>query len=211
MEGTTTRAALRAAYRDLSVRSRQTRDLTERATLQASAGVLRQALRASGNFDGGVIVLLVEGDDEVDYGDGDTSPLHCTLCFLGDCTDLDDDERSTVLEHTERVSHLIDPFEADVVSPAEFGETPVTLVEHENINGARDYVLEDPTVGALAGFGEEHPGFLPHVSGLDDRETVRFDRIAAMIGGDITEFPLSQTQTPDLDADLDTQMQGDWP
>jgi hypothetical protein len=198
-----TRVAIRAAYRQLSVRSRRTHDMTERASLQAAAGHLRRTLTASaGQFNGAVIVLLVEGDEEVDYGDGDTAPLHCTLCFLGDAEDLGDDDLSTILTHTERCASQIDPFDAEVVSPAEFGETPVCLVEHENINGARDYVLEDPTVATLAGFGEDHPGYLPHVSGLDDRETVRFDRIAVMTGGDIHEFPLRKTSTQTTDDDL---------
>lgn len=198
MEGPDTRTALRAEYRRISVRSRRTRDMNERAALQAAAGALHRALYASAGFNGAVIALLVEGDDEVDYEDGDSAPLHCTVCFLGDAADIDDDDLTAILTTTEHVASRIVPFDADVVSPAEFGETPVTLVEHENINGARDYVLADPTIATLAGFGEEHPGYLPHVSGLDDRETVRFDRLAAMIGGDIHEFPLGQTSTQTL-------------
>lgn len=199
------RAVLRASYRRLSIRSHQTTSLRERAALQAAAARIHRALYASGQFDGAVLVLLVEGDNEVEYDEGDTAPLHCTVCYLGDAADIDPDDDDRITALAERISNSIDPFDATVVSDATFGETPVKLVEHDNINAARDLAMEDPDVAVIAGFAEDHPGYLPHVSGLDDRETVRFDRLAIMRGGDISEFPLGALPDTDDDLDLDEE------
>ena len=197
------------------MRSCLTHDHTERAALQASAHHLYAALHASA-FEGAAILLLCEGDDTYEYGDGDEAPLHCTVCFLGNAADLTPDARSRVIDVTGQIGAALDPFEAPVASPAQFGDTPVRLIEHEDLGLARQIALADPYVDALALTYEDHPHFLPHVSGLGDRDTVRFDRIAASLGGDDYVFPLGEAytpaqpgyQTPDIDLDQDKLTQG---
>ena len=196
-----TRERMRADYRDVLLRSHRTSDLRERAALQASAAQLREALVASG-FDGAVIALLVEGDEQVTYDDGDAAPLHCTICFLGPADALTPVAKRRVETVARRIGEDFAPFEAKVVSPAEFGETPVGILEHPALTDVHAQALADRTISTLVDDNDEHPQWLPHVSGLDDRPTVRFDRVAAMIGGSNTVFPLSQT--PDSDADADS-------
>jgi hypothetical protein len=206
------RLAQRQEFRRLSMRAGLAFDPTERQALRASADALYRTLHGAApgekqGFSGTVIALLVEGDEAVTYDDGDSAPLHCTIVFLGDTANLNDVDRLAILNTARAISALIDPFEAQVVSAAEFGDTPVWIVEHEDIQAARVIAEEDPTVGALRDANDEHPTFLPHVSGLGDRDTVRFDRVAAMIGGENTIYALGETtQTPDLDDD--TQSQG---
>jgi hypothetical protein len=200
------RDALRAEYRRLRLRSHLTVDLHERAALQASATTIARALHgaAVGDFDGTVIALLVEGDETHEYGDGDEAALHCTICFLGPASNLTAFEKNRITIIAKRIGEDFGPFTARSQSPAEFGDTPVRLVEHPEIAEIHDTALADRTVGFLADTNETHPHFLPHVSGLDDREDVRFDRVAAMIGGDNRVFPLTggtQTETPDADKD----------
>jgi hypothetical protein len=204
------RQELRREFRRLSLRGQLSGD---RAML-AAANRIFETLYGSAEqddddddngFDGAVIALLVEGDETVEYDDGDSAPLHCTIAFLGGAADLDDAQRVSIDTVCRTIAEFIDPFEAHVVSAAEFGETPVWIIEHEDVQAARMIADEDPDVGGLRDAHDEHPTFLPHVSGLGDRDTVRFDRVAAMLGGEITEYPLGvpstlQTQTPDLDA-----------
>lgn len=212
------REAARDQYRRAIVRAALTYDLRERAVLQASARRLFDALHGSA-FDGAAIVLLCEGDDTYTYEGDETAPLHCTVCFLGSAGDMPLAQRHQVVDATGQIAGLLDPFDAQVTSPATFGTTPVRLVEHEDINLARQMALSDPTVDAYAATYEDHPHYIPHVSGLDDREKVRFDRIAALLGGEDHVFPLGEPyrppqpgftppQTPDLDRDLETQPQG---
>jgi hypothetical protein len=199
---TTRREELCADYRRFLVRSHLTADLHERASLQAAAAHIRQVLRAAAGFGGTAIVLLAEGDDQVTYNDGNSAPLHCTVCFLGPAADLTPIERERVIVVTKRLGEDFAPFEARVVSPAEFGDETVSLVEHPALNDIRDAALADHTVNWLREQNDEHPNYLPHVSGLDGQESVRFDRIAAMIGGDTSNtYPLAGTQTPDADED----------
>lgn len=202
------RDGLRAEYRRLRLRSHLTSDLHERASLQASAATVARALHgaATGDFDGTVIALLVEGDEQHEYADGDSASLHCTLCFLGPASELTDFEKNRITIVAKRIGEDFAPFTAKNHSHAEFGDTPVQLVEHPSIAEIHDTVLADRTVGFLSDTKDEHPHYLPHVSGLDDREDVRFDRVAAMIGGDTRVFPLTggtqtETETPDADKD----------
>lgn len=196
------RTLLRAEYRALSLRAHQTADLAERAVLQASAAAVRQALYASGGaFDGAVLAALVEGDEQHTYDDGDSAPLHCTICFLGSAADLSAVQRQNIISTAARISEDYGPFEAAVTSDAQFGDTPVRLVESSALADIHDDVLANRTIADLSDRYNDHPHFVPHVSGLDDRDTVRFDRIAAMLGGDIHTFDLNG-QTTDADADL---------
>lgn len=207
----TTRDAVRDQYRRAMVRSRLTADHTERAALQASARHLYAALHGSA-FEGAAILLLVEGDDTYSYGEGDEAPLHCTVCFLGNAADLTPQARTEIVDTTARIGATLDPFDAPVQAESRFGDTPVRLVEHDDIELARQMALSDPAVDALACAYEDHPHFVPHVSGLDDRDKVRFDRISAAFGGDDFVFPLGQPyeptepgyQTPDIDLDKQT-------
>jgi hypothetical protein len=194
------RDALRSEYRRLSMRAGLAADPVERQALLASVAEIRHALHGSGGFDGAIIGLLVEGDNEVEYDDGDSAPLHCTIAFLGPHAKLDGADRTAITSLVRRIAAEIDPFEATIVSPARFGETPVKIIEHEDVNLARMLVDEDPTVGPIREANDEHPGFLPHVSGLNGRDTVRFDRVAAMLGGENTIIPLG-TEVPDEDDD----------
>ena len=211
----TTRDAVRERYRRAVVRSCLTNDHTQRAALQASAHRLYAALHGSA-FDGAAILLLCEGDDTYKYDDGDEAPLHCTVCFLGNNAELTDEARQRIVETTHLIGASLDPFTANVQAESEFGGTPVRLIEHEELGLARQIALADPTVDALASTYEDHPHYLPHVSGLDDRESVRFDRIAASFGGDDHVFALGEPytpapagfQTPDLDLDENTMRQG---
>jgi hypothetical protein len=190
-----TRQSVRAAYRQAVVRSCLTNDQTERAVLQASARRYYSALHASA-FEGGAILLLVEGDDTYRYGDGDEAPLHCTVCFLGNAADMTDEARSEIVDTTGRIAASLSPFDASVQAESEFGDTPVRLIEAEDIGLARQIALASPAIDALASTYEDHPHFLPHVSGLDDRDAVRFDRISASLGGDDYVFPLGEPYTP---------------
>ena len=213
------RQAQRREFRRLSMRAGLCADPVERQTLRASAAALFEALHgsANGGFDGAIIGLLVEGDDVVEYDDGDTSPLHCTIAFLGPHRDLDADARAAITSVVRQIASEIDPFEAHIVSPAKFGDTPVKIIEHEDVILARMLCDQDQIVGKLRADNDEHPGFLPHVSGLNGRDTVRFDRVAAMLGGENTIIALgadgfdeamdteTTTQTPDLDDDHQSQ------
>jgi hypothetical protein len=211
----TTRDAVRERYRRAVVRSCLTHDHTERAALQASAHHLYAALHASA-FEGAAILLLCEGDDTFKYSDGDEAPLHCTVCFLGNNAELTDEARGQIVDVTGRIAESLDPFTANVQAESKFGDVPVRLVEHDGFGLARQIALADPVVDALAASYEEHPHYLPHVSGLDDRDAVRFDRIAASLGGEDYTFPLGEPytpaepgyQTPDLDLDENTLRQG---
>jgi len=202
------RSALRAEYRAVLLASHLTADLRERAALQAAATELRTALYGSGGqFDGAVIAAMVEGNERHTYDDGDSAPLHCTLCFLGPAAELSTDERDRIVNVTRQISKDYGPFEATVSSDAEFGDTPVRLVEAAALQSMHDDVVGDRVIGGLHTEYNDHPHFVPHVSGLDDRDTVRFDRVAAMLGGDVTTFDLTG-QTPDADADVDLLKQG---
>lgn len=203
------RAALRAAYRRTVVRSHLTTDLRERATLQASAAELWGTLTASAGFDGATIMLLVEGDDQVTYPDGGSGPLHCTICYCGPAADLDDNEKMGLVDAGRRVADNLDPFEAGINGPAVFGgETPVKLVEHEDLLAARHYAMDDPLVVRLDNEHNDHPIYTPHVSGLGDVDTGRFDRVAVTLGDEQHVYPLGGAepdflQLPDDDEDLD--------
>lgn len=201
------RLALRQEYRRTSMRAALAADPIERIGLTAAANRLFEALHGaapSANFDGAVIALLAEGNDQVTYPDGGSSPLHCTIAYLGDAQGLDDRQTAGVMTLCGEIAKLLDPFEASVVSPAQFGDTPVHIVEHEDVQAARIMADEDEIVGQLRADNDEHPHFVPHVSGLGESDTIRFDRVAAMIGGTIYEFPLGTgtTQTPDRDQEM---------
>jgi len=207
-----TREAVRDAHRRAVVRSCLTNDRYERVVLQASAHRLFAALHASA-FEGAAILLLVEGDDTVEYGDGDEAPLHCTVCFLGNAADMSDQARAGVIDTVGKIAGSLTPFTAPVQAESRFGETPVRLIEHSDLELARQIALSDPYVDALASSYEDHPHYLPHVSGLDDRDDVRFDRISASLGGEDHVFALGEPytpaesgyQTPDDDLDLDDE------
>jgi hypothetical protein len=195
------REQMQADYRRFVMRACLTHDLAERATLQASARRLYATLHGSG-FDGAVLSLLAEGDQTYTYsGESDAAPLHCTLVFLGPAAGMTNIQQDRVVGMARRIGQTFDPFDADVVSPAEFDRTPVRLVEHQTIQDAHDMALADRTISWLNNEHDDHPHYLPHVSGLGDRDTVRFDRVAAMIGGRNHVFPLGaepgMTQTAD--------------
>jgi len=210
-----TRDAVRERYRRAVVRSCLTHDVTERAGLQASAHHLYAALHASA-FEGAAILLLCEGDETIDYGDGDVAPMHCTVCFLGNAADMTPECRRHIVDAAAEIAGELDPFDAPVTSPAQFGDTKVRLIEHEDIGLARQIALADPIIDAFASTYEDHPHFIPHVSGLGETDTVRFDRLAASLGGDMHVFRLGEPyqppepgyQTPDLDLDEDPLRQG---
>lgn len=162
----------------------------------------RAVTAAAAGFDGAVLALLVAGDDTHTYDDGDAAPLHCTICFLGPASELDAHQQQRCLDMARNIGEDFAPFDAQVVSPAQFGDTPVGLLEHPALTRIRDTALADPTIGELRDANDEHPGYLPHVSGLDDRDRVRFDRVAAMLGGDVTEFPLTGSLAASLIAAL---------
>jgi hypothetical protein len=200
---------LREQYRRAVVRAQLTEDLTERAALQASAALLHSELygsadiglpvledagqappAAAGQFSGGVIALLVEGDESVEYGDGDTAPLHATIAFVGDATEMDDTERAEMIEAARHIGQTIGPFAATPVSAATFGNDEVQIIEHPRLVEVRNLALAPPRIAARAA-AAEHPLWLPHVSGLDDREEVRFDRVGAWLGKERVNFDLT--------------------
>ena len=204
----TERDLLRADYRRAVVRSHLTTNLHERGAQQAIAAAALSALRGSAEFDGSAIVLLAEGDETVTYPDGTNGPLHCTICYCGPAGELDDNQVAA-LDHTaERIGQFLPPVEAHVQSPAQFGDTPVWLVESDDIATARDLAFDDGDVAELAIGHEDHPHYIPHVSGLGDRDNVRFDRVAVMVGGEQHVFPLQGPATPDEDVDVEVEAEG---
>ena len=192
---------LRARYADVGLSEAELADLVIRDRARRIRLLPRKrryvstpvaaALTAASGFDGAVLALLVAGNDTYAYDDGDEAPLHCTICFLGPASELTPVQKQRCVDMAKRIGEDFAPFDANVVSPAQFGDTPVGLLEAPALNDIRDAALADGTIGALRAANDEHPGYLPHVSGLDDRDSVRFDRVAAMLGGDTTEFPLS--------------------
>jgi hypothetical protein len=203
------RDRLRADYRRAVVRSHLTVDLHERAELQAIAASAWRALTGAAGFDGCVIALLVEGNEQVEYPDGTTGPKHCTICFCGDAAALDDTQIQALDLTAERIGQFLGPVEADVASPAKFGDTDVWLVESDDIAAARDIAFDDADVAELAIANEDHPHYIPHVSGLGDRDNVRFDRVAVLVGGEKHVFPLAgPAEPPDVDADMEVEEQG---
>jgi hypothetical protein len=216
-------ADLRQQHRRAVVRSHLTTDLVERAALQAAANELYDQIYDSGQgavddngleygleedlddddddeFSGGVIVLMVEGDQEAQYADGDSVPLHCTILFAGDTAEFADGEGSDLFQTAEHIGQTIPPFSADPVSAAQFGDEDVCLIESPILVQVRTIALATPRLAAKAE-ANEHPLWLPHVTGLDpDAGPVRFDRVAAMVGDERHEFPLEGapiTDSPD--------------
>jgi hypothetical protein len=221
-----TLADLRQRHRRAVVRSHLTTDLAERAALQASAALaydrIYDCLRGGGDvledneleyagveddiedvgetsedegFSGAVLVLLVEGEELVEYTDGDYAPLHCTVVFLGDMDDLGPGCTDHLVEAARHIGASVPPFSASPVSAATFGDEDVHIIEAPELASVRSMALAQPDLADAAGQAE-HPLWLPHVSGLDDREDVRFDRVGAWLGDDRTaEFPLVGPQT----------------
>ncbi len=199
------------------MRSHLTTDLVERAALQASANLLYDQIYGDEpgavddmgleygleedlddavevdddeGFSGAVIVLVVEGDEEVDYADGDSAPMHCTVLFAGDIDEMDDSERAELVETARHIGATTPPFDAEPVSRAQFGDEDVCLIESPHLVHVRSIAVAPPRLAARAE-ANEHPLWLPHVTGLNpERGPVRFDRVATMIGDDRYEFPL---------------------
>lgn len=198
------REHMRVMYRALMVGSRRTTDLGERAALQASAAVLRRALLASGGFDGAALVLIVEGDETHTYDDGESAPLHCTIKYLGPAADLSTIDKHRVISTAQRIGNAVGPFTAGINAEAGFGpdgNTPVKIIEADELNTVRDLALDDATVRHYGELNDEHPQWIPHIAGLDDRDDVRFDRVGAFLGGTNHIYDLTGTQTLDKDPD----------
>lgn len=223
VRGVDTLADLRRQHRVAIVRSYLTDDLVERAALQASAHRLYDQIYGSmqvgpddvledlddvagdglediddepeDTFSGAAIVLIVQGDEQHTYDDGDSAPLHCTIVFLGDLDRMSDEERAEVIETARHIGQTTAPFTAQPVSAAQFGDEEVKIIESPDLVDVRNLATAPAGIGARAA-SVEHPLWLPHVSGLDDRPEVRFDRVGAWLGDSKYNFELGGMSDP---------------
>lgn len=157
------------------------------------------AMTAAGAPSGIIVAALVEGDEVVTYGDGDESPLHQTLAYLGDTSAVSRDELAGVVAVVERLAADMPPFVARVCGVAELGPEAdrVLLTEAVELQGLHDAVLAEPDAARLDGEYNLHPSWISHVSVGSARadasfgDEVRFDRLAVMAGAEVVTFPLS--------------------
>lgn len=187
----------------MTVRAGLTADLAERAILQASVQAITLEIQearagrpilAAGPpaFDGAVIVLIAD-EGTVDYADGDSAPQHCTIAYLGNQADLTDDDRRHVHAAAQRLAANLGSFTPNVLSPARFGDDDVLLVEHPDIQRARDIAMTDRNVARLVLGSDAHPHYIPHVTGATHAPT--FGHVGAWMGDDRTEYPLGSAVT----------------
>lgn len=193
-------ARLREQRLRIRVRSALTTDLQERAMLQASAASIaadielardgiRRAMRASADGFNGCCIVLLADEGEMEYATGERAPLHCTIAYLGDTDYVPYRRQEAAKDVAEKIAAALNPFTPTPLSPARFGDEDVLLVEHPDIQYARDIAMSDPEVGEMVdSYPDRHPHFIPHVSGAE--EAPRFDRVGLWWGDERFEYPM---------------------
>ena len=185
------------------------------------AGVLTAALTAaavpaSGTYTGAMVALIPAEDDAADLavdGGEPVDQLHCTLLYLGEAADLNDQTRADIVDQCRAVAAGWDGLEADGFAIAMFnphGDDPcVTLVlSGQDLAGLYDQVVE-----AVDAPVEQHQPHIPHVTlaytddaglvpELTDRcGVVRFDRLRVAYGGEHIDIPLGASDLEDDEVD----------
>lgn len=180
------------------------------------AGVLTAALTAaavpaSGSYSGAMVALIPAEDDAADLavdGGEPVDQLHCTLLFLGDAADLDDETRADIVDQCRVIAAGWDPVEADGFAVAMFnphGDEPCVVL---GLSGADLAAFYDQVSEAVDASPEQHRPWIPHLTlaytddaGLVPEVTdrcglVMFDRLRVAYGDEHIDIPLGE---PDLE------------
>jgi len=157
----------------------------------------------------GAMVALVPADDDaerlaVDAGEP-VDELHCTLLYLGEAADYDDDARDAVTAAVADVAAGFAPFDADgfaisLFNPESDERDPCIVL---GLSGAELADVHDAVAGEVEASPEQHEPWIPHITLVYDAEPemvaeltdrtgpVRFDRIRVAFGDEVIDYPLA--------------------
>jgi len=176
----------------------------------------------------GAMIALVPRDEDaarlaVEGGEAQ-GELHCTLVYLGDAVDIDQDVRDDLAAWAREIAKQWSSVEADAFAAALFnpdGEEPcaVLVLSGNDLDEFHQTALAD--VSEIYDLPEQHQPYIPHATllyfsqvvdghfltqdgsasvdmvGLFDRVgPVVFDRIRLAYAGEITDIPLGDIVAP---------------
>ncbi len=170
----------------------------------------------------GAMIALVPRDEDaarlaVEGGEAQ-GELHCTLVYLGDAVDIDQDVRDDLAAWAREIAKQWSSVEADAFAPALFnpdGEEPcaVLVLSGNDLDEFHQTALAD--VSELYDLPEQHQPWIPHLTlvymqpapgqippvpnsrGIEKRTgQVVFDRIRLAYAGEITDIPLGDIVAP---------------
>lgn len=168
--------------------------------------VLTAAAAAVSGQSGAMVALLPAPDDAADLavdGGEPVDELHCTLVYLGEAADLDEQIRADIIDQCRAVAAGWDgPIEADGFSAALFnphGDDPCVVL---GLSGADLAGIYDQVVEVVDASAEQHQPWIPHitlaytddptmVAEVTDRcGVVAFDRLRVAYAGEHVDIPL---------------------
>jgi len=177
------------------------------------------SMTAAGNeaLTGAMIALVPRDEDAarlaVEGGEAQ-GELHCTLVYLGDAVDIDQDVRDDLAAWAREIAKQWSSVEADAFAPALFnptGDEPcaVLVLSGNDLDEFHQTALAD--VSEIYDLPEQHQPFVPHTTliytepaGLatlmleliNRAGPVVFDRIRLAYAGEITDIPLGDIVAP---------------
>jgi 2'-5' RNA ligase/GNAT superfamily N-acetyltransferase len=148
--------------------------------------------------DAAAAALAVEDGEPADE-------LHCTLLYLGEAADYDDDARDAVTAAVADVAAGFAPFDADgfaisLFNPESDERDPCIVL---GLSGAELADVHDAVAGEVEASPEQHEPWIPHITLVYDAEPemvaeltdrtgpVRFDRIRVAFGDEVIDYPLA--------------------
>lgn len=185
------------------------RDGAEFPTYAFIPALTAAAAPASGaTYSGAMVALIPAAADAADLAIPDGEPadqLHCTLLYLGEAADLDEQTRADIVDQCRAVAAGWDGMiEADGFSVAVFnphGDDPCVVL---GLSGADLAGLHDQVAEMVDVAGEQHQPWIPHITlaytddaGLvaevtDRCGVVAFDRLRVGFAGDHVDIPLGE-------------------
>lgn len=146
---------------------------------------------------GVVIVALPIGDKKVTYADGDTTPVHQTLVYLGDSENVTPHEAARVMVEVETIADFNQPAIIKVSGKGTLGpeQERVIFTESLEINAIREQLLDNPIIQEVMMKAEQHPNWIPHITGMQNLtygDHIIVNRLAVWYGDDRREYPLGK-------------------
>lgn len=212
--GTATEAAVRAIQEKLGLNPTGTANLSLVKRLKEAhqlspcvdRGASQVTAAAGEDEQTGAIVALVPADDDAEalaVEDGEpVDELHCTLLYLGEAADLDDDTRNAITGAVGDLAARYAPVTADGFAVSLFnpeGDEPCIVL---GLSGAELTALHDAVAAVSEASPEQHQPWIPHVTLIYDADAsmvadvvdrtgpVTFDRLRVAFAGEVHDYPL---------------------
>lgn len=145
-------------------------------------------------MDGVLMVALPATRGTVTYEDGDVAPLHQTMVWIGTTESIPQRAVYQLIQLTNDIAKKYFSVVSTVIGSGVLGidSEKIVITQSRELTNIRDEFIENPYVIELMQHTEQHPTWIPHVSGWGEAkfgDVILFDRLGLWYGDVKYEVP----------------------